>query len=655
MLLASRLLDLPDDAAGARAPRARRARRSGSTRTATSTRPTRRRRGFLGGMCLAGACGRWDAGFGGPGLDPTRVVMAACATSTRRARPARARRRGALSAGPTASGRAARRAVFVHLDLDVLDPTVLPAQFPAPGGLRPDGLRGCSPGSPAPRDRRRRGHRVRGARRRAARRADRRAAARGGRTFTADAKPRARCCARSSRTSHERRAQRAARRRRGEDRPPARARQADRARADRAAGRRGHVHRARHPRRQPHFSVSARWRASEAPADGVITGYGKVDGRLVAVCAYDFTVMAGSMGMTGEIKVARLRELALTKRIPFVWLLDSAGARIQEAVGSLFAGSGHLFREEVVMSGVDPAGRGADGPVRGGHRLHPGAGRLRADGQGPRLDGARRARTSCARRSARTSRRRSSAARACTAASPASATSRSPTTRSASSASSSTSRTSRRTARSAPPVLPVERSGRPHGRGAARRPAGLQPQALRHVRGDPADRRRRRVARPQAAVGAARSSPASRAWAAGRSGIVANQPKQLGGILDNDSADKAARFVNLCDAFGIPLVFLHGRARLHGRHEGRGGRHHPPRREDAARGRRRDGAEGHGRAAQGLRRRLLRDERPGVRARPDRRLAERRDLRDGRRGRGRDRLPQAGRGGRGPGGQEGAS
>ena len=44
-------------------------------------------------------------------------------------------------------------------------------------------------------------------------------------------------------------------------------------------------------------------------------------------------------------------------------------------------------------------------------------------------------------------------------------------------------------------------------------------------------------------------------------GIVANQPRQLGGILDNDSADKAARFVNLCNAFGIPLVFLHGRAR----------------------------------------------------------------------------------------------
>ncbi|CAA9496753.1 MAG: hypothetical protein AVDCRST_MAG30-1685, partial [uncultured Solirubrobacteraceae bacterium] len=92
--------------------------------------------------------------------------------------------------------------------------------------------------------------------------------------------------------------------------------------------------------------------SKEAPADGVITGYGRVDGRLVAVAAYDFTVMAGSMGMTGELKVTRLRDLALTKRIPLVWLLDSAGARIQEAVGSLFAGSGFLFREEVVASGV---------------------------------------------------------------------------------------------------------------------------------------------------------------------------------------------------------------------------------------------------------------------------------------------------------------
>ena len=64
-------------------------------------------------------------------------------------------------------------------------------------------------------------------------------------------------------------------------------------------------------------------------ADGVVTGVGDIDGRPVAVGAYDFTVMAGSMGQVGEHKMARLRELSVRQRIPFVWLLDSAGARIQ--------------------------------------------------------------------------------------------------------------------------------------------------------------------------------------------------------------------------------------------------------------------------------------------------------------------------------------
>src|SRR6476660_5141663 len=122
---------------------------------------------------------------------------------------------------------------------------------------------------------------------------------------------------------------------------------------------------------QPHFSQRA-MEGRDAPADGVITGYGEVDGRLVAVAAYDFTVMAGSLGMTGELKVTRLRELALTKRIPFVWLLDSAGARIQEAVGSLFAGSGHLFREEVIASGVIPQVAALMGPCAAGTAYIPG-------------------------------------------------------------------------------------------------------------------------------------------------------------------------------------------------------------------------------------------------------------------------------------------
>src|SRR6187402_2229042 len=122
---------------------------------------------------------------------------------------------------------------------------------------------------------------------------------------------------------------------------------------------------------RPHFAQRA-MEGKDAPADGVITGWGDIDGRTCCIAAYDFTVMAGSMGMTGELKVSRLREMALQKRMPFVWLLDSAGARIQEAAGSLFAGSGHLFREEVTMSGVVPLVAAMLGPCAAGTAYIPG-------------------------------------------------------------------------------------------------------------------------------------------------------------------------------------------------------------------------------------------------------------------------------------------
>src|ERR671936_318465 len=121
----------------------------------------------------------------------------------------------------------------------------------------------------------------------------------------------------------------------------------------------------------PHFSQRA-MEGREAQADGVITGWGDVAGRPCCIVAYDFTVMAGSMGMTGELKVSRMREMALQKRMPFIWLLDSAGARIQEAAGSLFAGSGHLFREEVTMSGVIPLVAAMLGPCAAGTAYIPG-------------------------------------------------------------------------------------------------------------------------------------------------------------------------------------------------------------------------------------------------------------------------------------------
>jgi acetyl-CoA carboxylase carboxyltransferase component len=121
---------------------------------------------------------------------------------------------------------------------------------------------------------------------------------------------------------------------------------------------------------RPHFS-QRNMEGKDAPADGVITGWGDVDGRTCCIAAYDFTVMAGSMGVTGEQKVGRLREMALTKRMPFIWLLDSAGARIQEAAGSLFAGSGQLFQEEVVMSGVIPMVAAMLGPCAAGTAYIP--------------------------------------------------------------------------------------------------------------------------------------------------------------------------------------------------------------------------------------------------------------------------------------------
>jgi acetyl-CoA carboxylase carboxyltransferase component len=304
---------------------------------------------------------------------------------------------------------------------------------------------------------------------------------------------------------------------------------------------------------RPHFSQRA-MEGVDAPADGVITGYGKVDGRLVAVCAYDFTVMAGSMGMTGETKVTRLRDLALTKRIPFVWLLDSAGARIQEAVGSLFAGSGHLFREEVIMSGVIPQVAALMGPCAAGTAYIPGLADFvpMVKGQGSMaLAGPHLVRAAIGEDvtqeelgGSRVHTRKSGVGdievaddaeciavvkqylsyfpQHCEQPPP------------------------RR-----PVTDPVDRMDEelldviPE---SNRKPYDMYEVIARLVDdGEYLDIKGRW----------ARTIITVLARMGGRPvGIVANQPKHLGGILDNDSADKSARFINLCNAFGIPLVFL---------------------------------------------------------------------------------------------------
>ncbi len=112
------------------------------------------------------------------------------------------------------------------------------------------------------------------------------------------------------------------------------------------------------------------------PADAVVCAWGEVGGRPVCAAAYDFTVKGGSIGYTGETKVTRLRELALRCRMPMVWFVDSAGARIDPAAHpdtvSLFAGSGYLFQEEVLMSGVVPLVAAMVGPGAAGTAYIPG-------------------------------------------------------------------------------------------------------------------------------------------------------------------------------------------------------------------------------------------------------------------------------------------
>jgi acetyl-CoA carboxylase carboxyltransferase component len=121
-----------------------------------------------------------------------------------------------------------------------------------------------------------------------------------------------------------------------------------------------------------HTSESPMMAGRNTPADGVVVGTGLVDGRPVAVIAYDFTVMAGTIGQNTEMKCHRIREMAIDRRIPMVWLLDSAGARVQEATTAMFAGSGQMFYDQVMMSGVVPQVAAMMGPCAAGTAYVPG-------------------------------------------------------------------------------------------------------------------------------------------------------------------------------------------------------------------------------------------------------------------------------------------
>ena len=291
------------------------------------------------------------------------------------------------------------------------------------------------------------------------------------------------------------------------------------------------------------------------PADGVVTGHGLVDGRQVWVIAYDFTVMAGSMGAVGEqFKAARVREMALRYRKPLVWLLDSAGARIQEAAGSTFAGSGYLFYDQVVMSGVVPQVAAMLGPcsagtayipgladfvpmVRGTSSMSLGGARLVKAATGEEVTDHEMGGSQVHCHQSGVGDNEVEDDRACIlevrrflSYLPSSNLEQPPL---------------------AQPVDPPDRlvEGLDRLVPASSRAAYDMRKVVRRIFDEGSWFEIKPAWARNIVVGLARIG--------GRPvGVVANQPMQKGGILDSDAADKAARFIRMCDAFNVPLVYL---------------------------------------------------------------------------------------------------
>ncbi len=303
-----------------------------------------------------------------------------------------------------------------------------------------------------------------------------------------------------------------------------------------------------------HTSMHSDLKDRKTPADGVVCGFGYADKRPVAIIAYDFTVLAGSMGKNGETKVARLRAQAFERRIPLVWLLDSAGARVQEFTGSQFAGTGVLFRDQVLLSGVIPQVAAVMGPTAAGTSYIPaladfvpmvkGTGSMALAGPslvktavGEEIDieslGGSRVHTQLSG----VGHLECSDDRSCIDAIR-SYLSYFPSCYQAS--------------------LPI---------GAPSNVENLNDEIFEIL---PSSARRaydmKKVIRWlsqgvdffEIQAGWAKNIVVGFTRLGGYPiGIVANQPEVLGGALDLDASDKATHFMNLCDAFGIPLLFLH--------------------------------------------------------------------------------------------------
>lgn len=287
------------------------------------------------------------------------------------------------------------------------------------------------------------------------------------------------------------------------------------------------------------------------PGDGTVTGFGKINGRRVAVYAQDFTVMGGSFSAVQANKICRMQDLAIESGIPIIGLNDSGGARIQEGVRSL-AAYGEVFVRNVLASGVVPQISAILGPCAGGAVYSPaltdfvimsestgymfltGPDVIKAvsgrDISTQELGGAavHCARSGVAHLSAPDDRAVIELIKRLLSYLP------------------------QNNNEDPPQIMPYDRADR-------------QEPALNALA--PADERQgydihtlidlvfdhdsfleiQPLFAPNAVVGFARLD----GYAVG---VVANQPAVMAGVLDIDSSDKIARFVRICDAFNIPII-----------------------------------------------------------------------------------------------------
>lgn len=290
----------------------------------------------------------------------------------------------------------------------------------------------------------------------------------------------------------------------------------------------------------------------ELPGDGVVTGHGYVNGRLVFVYSQDFTVAGGSLGEMHALKIAHVQDLALKYGAPIVSISDSGGARIQEGIDSL-KGYARIFYRNTISSGVIPQISLIAGPCAGGAVYSPGImdfvvmtdqGRMFITGPkviqsvtgeevtDEELGGlsVHAEKSGNVHLAAADDQEAMRLIRELLSYLPANNSEDAPLGH-------SDDPVDRSTAEIAD-IIPVEAN---------------KPYDVRKVIGSLADEGKFF----EVAQGFAKSVCVGFAHMGGQVvGVVANQSRSMAGVLDIDSSDKAARFVRFCDAFNIPLLTL---------------------------------------------------------------------------------------------------